>query len=86
MYMSFLLVWSLVIVCTVVCVVYLYGLLHTVSAYTVHSLREERMREALGDISTQGSPHWWACAYGPHPQQLIIAEQAGVGLIDLRVS
>ena len=50
------------------------------------SSREEMMREALGEISTQGSPHWWACAYGPHPQQLIMAEQAGVGLLDLRVS
>ena len=51
----------------------------------VHSVREERVREALGEI-TQGSPHWWACAYGPHPQQLIVAEQAGLGLIDMRVS
>ena len=54
--------------------------------FPVHSLREERVREALGEITTQGSPHWWACAYGPHPQQLIVAEQAGLGLVDMRVS
>ena len=54
--------------------------------FPVHSLIEERVREALGEITTQGSPHWWACAYGPHPQQLIVAEQAGLGLVDMRVS
>ena len=44
------------------------------------------LRSEVGLAALVGTPHWWACSYGPHPQQIIIAEQAVVASIDMRVS
>jgi hypothetical protein len=42
------------------------------------------VQEAIGDVATVGSPHWWSCTYGPHPKQIILAEQASLGIVDTR--